>query len=83
MAARQMTQLTRKQINAIVILMGFRHLPVSEKTSSPEAINRTTAWGLEEHGLASCEYHHRHGERVKLLPRARQLIEVGRKIGRR
>lgn len=71
-------KLTEKQLQAVLILHGHRIMKTTEKSTSKRAINRTTAWGLESHGLAECWYSVPQGEVVKLRPHARQLINLGK-----
>jgi hypothetical protein len=76
-----MTPLTEKQLEAVRIMLYRRSMPLTEKASNHKAINRTTAWGLQEANLAICEWE-RGEERVKLPPAAKQLVKLGRQMGR-
>lgn len=77
---RESTPLTERQLRAVRVLLRHRSLPITEKATSEKAINRTTAWGLEEAGVVAC-YFAAHDipmkERVKLLPAAKQLVQLG------
>lgn len=80
---RQSSPLTEKQLAAVKILFGRRDMPLTEKVTNPKAINRTTAWGLEEAGVALTYFVHGDTpmkERVKLLPRSRQLVALGKEL---
>lgn len=81
MSRRTSTRLSDKQLEAVRLLMLHRDMGMTEKATSAKAINRTTAWGLEEAGVVDCNFFGPDlpmKERVKLRPVARQLISLGR-----
>ena len=79
MSRRPNSPLTEKQLAAVKILLGRRDMPLSEKSTkaNPKAINRTTAWGLEEAGLVTTWWIDG-GERVRLHSAVRQLVALGK-----
>lgn len=69
-------RLSELELRAVEILAWHRSLPVTEGQTTDKAINRSTAWGLDEKGLADARWTDG-GERVSLYPMTRQLLQRG------
>lgn len=74
--SKRSPKLTEKELRAVEILATHRSLRTTEGPTTEKAINRTTAWGLDEKGLARAGWSEG-GERVSLHPMTRQLLKRG------